>query len=1101
MEFGLLGRLVVTADGVDLTPTRPKQRALLAYLLLWAGEIVSTDQLVDALWGDTPPETAPTALHGHISMLRKRLGSERIETHRSGYLLRLAGPDELDIRRFERLVAEARPLEPAARSEALLNALALFRGEPLADFRFDAFATREAARLEEQRVAALEQQIDAELELGRHLAAIPELEQVIAEHPLHEGLRSQLMLALYRAGRQSEALHVAEVARRLLDAELGVEPGPALQRLEHQILNQDPLLEAPEHLAPTRPEPMPAKPIGIVTFLVAHAEAAGQRELVRTIATRHGGFEMDANADSALRVAFARARDAAASAAGVQRAAARLGSGLPIGIDSGEAIATDDGYIGPVARTAEHISRAAHGGQIVVSQATRDLLREAPLDEADVLELGEHPLTDLERARPLFQLVAPGLSSVFPPLRSLETRRTNLPMQPTPLTGREREIEEIAALLADPAVRLLTLTGPGGTGKTRLAVHVGAEVLDSFVDGVFFVALAPLADPELVIPTIGRVLGIQDVAGQSAAETLGRHLGDLRLLLVLDNFEHLRAAAPSMGTVLDRAPGLKVLVTSRTSLHLGAESAYRVSPLQAPKAGDGLARIILSDAVALFATRARAMRPEFSVTSENAEAVAGICRTLEGLPLAIELAAARIGVLPPASLLSRLDHRLELLTAARRDVPDRHRTLETAIGWSYDLLEQDQQALFARLAVFVGGCTLEAAETVCGDSLDVIDGLASLVDNSLVRLEGTDAAPRFAMLETIREYAARRLDEAGDADELRLRHAEHYLALAEEAEPHLRGSPGAWPGRLEREHDNLRAALDWFEASGSSGRSLALAGALWRFWYLRGFLSEGGLRLETALQGDTRPTPSRGKALIGAAVMAVNGGDVETARQRATEGLSLHRTLGDAWGAAYCQFMLGAASPDSELDEAQRLYEEAVRSFRELADEHSALLVTRNLAGTYEALGHRDQGRALYADNLRRARATDNHRMEASTLGALAMIAFEEGRVQDATWMLNDSLRIHRQLGDRLDAAVDLCRTARAIALAGGAGTAVRIISSFAAMPQDIGSRRSSLVEMNEETLASARRELDEAAFAEAWRRGHELTFDEAIELALVALA
>jgi Predicted ATPase len=1115
MEFRLLGRLEVTAVGVDLTPTRPQQRALLTYLLLRAGEIISTDDLVDALWGERPPETAQTALHGHISALRKRLGAERIETRPPGYLLRLAHPEELDIRRFERLVAEARSEDPAARSEALQDALALFRGEPLADFRFDAFASQEAARLEELRLAVLEQQIEADLELGRHMAVIPQLEQLIGDHPLRERLRAQLMLALYRAGRQAEALHIAQEARRMLVAELGVDPGPALQRLEHQILNHDPQLAAPEFLAPARHSAIPTKPVGIVTFLVTDLEgstrqlaepgdtfdstADKQRELVRTIIGRHGGFEVDVDGSS-VRVAFARARDAAASAAGIQHAARLVGVRVRIGIHSAEALGTDEGYTGPGPRGATHICRAARGGQIVISQATRDLLRETPLDEADVLDLGEHSLTDLGRAQRLFQLVSPALDSEFPPLRSLETRTTNLPVQPTALVGRAREIEEIADMFGTPDVRLVTLTGAGGTGKTRLAVHVAAELLDDFVDGVFFVGLAPLADPDLVVPTIARTLGIHEAAGQPVAETLSRHLRDLRLLLVLDNFEHVLAAGPAIAAIVANAPGLKLLVTSRTSLRLAAERVYRVSPLEMPDGADGIDRVVLVDSVALFALRARAVRPEFTVTADNAQAVAGICRALDGLPLAIELAAARTSVLPPESLLARLDRRLKVLTAGARGGPDRHGALQTAIDWSYDLLEPEQRALFARLGVFAGGCALGAAESVCGDGLDVIDGLASLVDHSLLQLEGTDAAPRFAMLETIREYAVGRLETSGEAEGLRLRHAQHYLALAEEAEPYLRGSPGDWPGRLEREHDNLRAALDRLEAAGERERALQLAGALWRFWYLRGYLTEGRRRLERALQGDGRHTAARGKALIGAAVMAVNGDDMATAVLRAEEGLALHRTLGDAWGGAYCQFMLGAAVGDGDLTRAQQLYEESARTFRELGDEHSALLVTRNLASTYGGLGEHDRARELYEDNLRRARATDNERIQASTLGALAMIAFDQGRIQDAIWMLKESLRIHRHLGDRLDTAVDLCRAARTVAFAGRAGTAARLLSSFAAMREEIGVRRSSVAEMNEETLTTVRRQLDEAAFAEAWRRGQGLTVDEAVALALDAL-
>lgn len=1117
MEFRLLGRLEVTADGVDLTPTRPKQRALLAVLLLRANEVVSTDDLVDTLWGERPPETAATALHGHISALRKRLGADRIETRPPGYRFSLADPDELDIHRFERLVVEARAQDPAARSQKLRNALALFRGEPLADLRFEAFASGEAARLEELRIAAIQLQIEADLELGRQSEVIPELERLIADHPLREGLRTQLMLALYRVGRQSEALNVAQEVRSLLVGELGVEPGPVLQQLERQILNQDPELAAPDLPAPLRQSAAPSKPTGLVTFLATELErptrpsrptgdlvasqAERQRELVRTITGRHGGFEVDVEGTS-IRVAFGRARDAAAASAGIQRASRSIGIRVQIGIDSAEVIATDAGYAGLGLRGAAHICRAAHGGQILISQATRDLLREAPLDEADMFDLGEHRLADLERARRLYQLGPPGLDSVFPPPRSLATRSTNLPVQATPLIGREREIAELRELVAGPDVRLVTLTGAGGTGKTRLAVHAAAELLDEFPDGVWLVDLAPLADPDLVVPTIARTLGINEPGGESPAETLGRQVRQLRLLLVLDNFEHLRAAGPSIAVLLAGGTGLNVLATSRTALRLAAERVYQLSPLETPTAVDGIGRVVAVDSVALFVARARAVRPEFEVTVDNAKAVAEVCRMLDGLPLAIELAAARSGVLPPSALVEQLrQHPRVVLATASRRAPDRHRTLEVAIEWSHDLLEPQQQSLFARLSVFAGGWTLDAAASVCGDGLDVIDGLASLVAHSLVRLEGTDTAPRFTMLETIREHAARRLDAYGDAEELRARHATFYLALAEEAEPHLRGSPGEWPGRLDREHDNLRAALDRLEATGARERALQLAGALWRFWYLRGYLTEGRVRLERALQGEERPTAWRGKALIGAAVMAVNNGDFTTARLRAEEGLALHQTLGDAWGAAYCEFMLGAAvASDGDPERAQRLYEDSAATFRDLGDEHSALLVTRNLASTYGGLGDRGRERTLHDDNLRRARATHNERIEASTLGALATIAFEEGRIQDAIWMLKESLRIHHHLGDRLDTAVDLCRAARTLAFAGRAGTAVRLLSSFAAMREEIGMRRSWVAEMNEETLTTLHRQLEEAAFAEAWRQGEALTVDEAVALALESL-
>ena len=1089
MEFRLLGRFEVEADGVDLTPPRRQHRALLALLLLHADEVVTTDDCVEALWGERPPGTAQTALHGHVSALRKRLGAERIETRPPGYLLRLQDEDAVDIRRFERLAAEAPTAGRVARSEQLGKALALFRGEPLADFRFEAFATQEAARLEELRLVVLEEQIQTELELGRDEEVVLELERLIAEHPLREGLRAQLMLALYRAGRQADALEAFKETRSVLRDELGLDPSPALQRLEHQILNQDPELAAPDAFAPARHPAATTKPSGIVTFLLTDAERSAC-ELVRTVVGQHGGFDVPTDGDSVL-VAFARARDGVAAAVGIQRATRNIAP-LRIGINSAEAIATDEGYAGLGVRGAEGIRSAAHPGQILLSQTTRDLLRETPLDTTEVLDLGEHRLTDLTAAQRLFQFLVPDLQGEFPPPQGLETRRTNLPLQPTPLIGREREIREVAELLRRRDARVVTLTGTGGTGKTRLAAQVAAELLDDFPDGVFFVNLATLANPGLVLPTVTRTLGVPE-SGADVGEALARHLRDRRLLLLLDNFEHVLEVAPAM--IAATTSAVKLLVTSRVPLHLATERVYQVSPLETPGRTDDVERLLQCESVALFASRATSVRSEFAVTARNARPVAEICTALAGLPLAIELAATRVGVLPPAALLERLNRPLELLKGGAPDAPERQRTIRATIDWSYELLEPQDQRLFMRLAVFAGGCTLEAAESVCGDDLDVVDGLASLTDCGLIRVEGTDEAPRFALLEPIREYAVERLEESGEAEQPRRRHAAYFLGLAEEAEPNLRGSPGDWLNRLEREHANFRAALDRLEASGDSETALRLAAALWRFWYLKGHLAEGRRRLESILPTDERPTAARAKALNGAAVMAVNTGDSQAAKLRAEEALALHRRLGDAWGAAYSVFMLGAVEDDAVR--ARQLYEESVRVFRAHGDEHSALLATRNLAAIYAYLGDGERARALYEDNLGRARATHNDRMEASTLGTLAIIALDEGRVEDADSMLKSSLRIHARLRDVLDAAVDLCRFASVLARQGRAATAARLLASFESLGDEVGIRRSGVAEMNETTLAAICTQLDDAALADAWEQGRKLTIGAAATLAL----
>jgi predicted ATPase/DNA-binding SARP family transcriptional activator len=1091
VDFRLLGRLEARADGVDVAPTRAQRRTLLAFLLLHADRVVATDELVEGLWNGRAPATAQTALQGHVSALRKALGADRIATESPGYRLGLLEGDELDIRRVDAIAADAGAGGRLARLQDLREAIALFRGEPLAEFRYHAFAAEESARLAALRLALEEEQIELELEYGRYEEAVPELDRLIAENPFREDLRAQLMLALYRAGRQADALRAYQEARAVMVDELGIDPSLALRRLERQILEQDPELAPSDDFAPLH-QSETREPAGIVTFLFsdAHGSAAA---LARAVSGRHGGFEVET--DRGFVVAFARARDAVAAAAGIQRTTSD-DARVAIGIHSAEAVPAGAGYAGPGIRGAADLWSAAHPGQILLSQATRDLLRETRSAEPDVVDLGSHRLRDLMAAQRVFQLSVAELDDEFPPLRSLESHTTNLPLQTTPLVGREQEIQEVAELLRRPQTRIVSLTGTGGTGKTRLGLHVAAELLDEFPDGVLFVALAPLSDPGLVLPTIAQTLGVPGKNG----EDLAAHVRDRRLLLVLDNFEHVIEAAPLVGAVTGSGSAAKVLVTTRAPLRLAGEQVYPVSPLEVPEGHDDLERLLRCESVALFASRSRSVRPDFVITAANARAVAEVCKALEGLPLAIELAATRVAVLPPATMLERLDDRLQLLKGGVRDAPERQRTIRATIDWSYDLLEPEQQRLFMRLAVFAGGFTLGAAENVCGAGLDVVDALASLTENALVRLGGTDEEPRFAMLETIRAYAAERLEESGGAEELRRRHAEHFLAFAEEAEPHLRGSPGDWLDRMDDEHDNFRAALDRLEASGETERNLRLAGALWRFWYLRGHLAEGRRRLETALLADEQPTAARAKALNGAAVMAVNLGDLATAGLRAEEGVALHRALGDRWGAAYAGFMLGNVRSIEGADTAaQELFEESVQAFRELDDEHSALLVSRGLVATYEALGDRPRARALSEDNLRRARETHNERIEASTLGVLATIALEEGRVSEAASMLKTSLRIHDRLGDSLDTAVDLARFSVVLARQGKGLTAARLLASLGAAGDDIGFRRAAVEELGHEALAIARERVDEAALHEASEEGRTLTVPEAVALALAS--
>jgi predicted ATPase len=736
--------------------------------------------------------------------------------------------------------------------------------------------------------------------------------------------------------------------------------------------------------------------------------------------------------------------------AAAEEARTALASGpirVRMGLHTGTPHLAEEGYVGQDVHKGARIAAAGHGGQVLLSEETRELTH------APVTDLGEHRLKDFDQPVSIFQLG----QERFPPLKTISN--TNLPRPASSFVGRENEVEEVVSLLTDGA-RLLTLTGPGGSGKTRLAIEAAAALVPEFKAGVFWVGLAPLRDPALVTDTIAQTLGAKD--------GLADHIAERELLLLLDNLEQVVEAAPELSSLVEACPNLRLLSTSRELLRVRGEVEYPVPPLAEP------------EAIELFCTRSR-LEPD--------ETIAELCRRLDNLPLAVELAAARASVLSPAQILERLSGRLDLLKGGR-DADPRQQTLRATIEWSHDLLAEEEQRLFARLSV-LSGCTLETAEEVTAADLDI---LQSLVDKSLVR----HTQERFWMLETIREYAAERLEDSGEADQLRRRHAEFFLALAEEAYPNLTGSPKEWLDRLEAEHDNLRAALGWLESSAQTQLALALAGALSRFWYMRGHLAEGWRILESLLCADERPTAARARALNGAAVMAANGEDLATGRRRAEEALALHRTLGDAWGAAYSVFMLGIiATEERDWAKALPLFEESLGAFRELGDEHYTLLATDGLAWMYDALGDPERSRALHEDVLHRARAQSDEIVVAVQLFQLAGFAFAEGRVQDALGMLKESLRINRDHDMRGGIAENLCHFAEFLAAGGKAEMAARLLSRAEVLSEEIGGVPSWVAELNEKTLTSIRTQLDEAAFAEAWDQGQALTVDEAVALAL----
>ena len=873
-------------------------------------------------------------------------------------------------------------------------------------------------------------------------------------------------------------------------------------------------------------------PIGTVTFLFTDIEGSTRllQELgyqtYRSMQDDHGrilraaiaaedGVEVRIEGDSFFAVFTTPEGALRAAVEGQRKLAAHAWPGdfalrVRMGVHTGVGVLGSGGadYVGIDVNRAARIAAAGHGGQVLLSHATRALVEHTLPEGVMLRDLGQHRMKDIDYPEQLHDLIIDSLSSDFPVVKSLDVRSTNLPAQRTSFVGRDVEITEIHELLGRS--RILTLTGPGGTGKTRLALRVAGESFDRFPDGVFLADLSATTDPTLVLPEVAAALRLREIPGRDSADTLSDYLREKDLLLVIDNFEQLLDATPVLTRVLNDAPDVKILATSRVPLRISGEQEYHVSPLPLPALNhfEDPDRLADYDSVRLFIERATAVRPDFQITRDNAAALAEISARVDGLPLALELAASRVKILSPGELAARLEKRLSFLTSDARDLPVRQRTLRGAIQWSHDLLVAEERRLFARLAVFAGGWTLEAAEAICGPRLElqIVDGLTSLVDGSLVtRGDASDASVRFGMLETVREYAEESL--TGSADEVRTRdrHAAFFGATAEEAEPHLIGKDRLrWLKYLEREHDNLRAAMDWAETTGDIATALRTATALWRFWQERGHLQEGRTRIERllALPGAKGRDAIRTRALGALGSITYWQNDYESTRPAYEEAVEIARELGEPRLLSHALYDL-AFLPlvlEGDFDGSERLLRESL----ELVDPDD-----RALAGQiWSALGFVAvfQTQRSVADRLEPIhkaitiyRELGDRLMVAGNLIALAGLEFATANFDAA----RDHLREAAEgIAVETESPVEFANLFFPLAVMachdGHHRRAARLLGAWQMMNEQAeGSAPEVSIAAFGDPEADSRTALGEREFEGAWAEGYALTVDEAVALAL----
>jgi predicted ATPase/DNA-binding SARP family transcriptional activator/class 3 adenylate cyclase len=1044
MEFRILGSFEVVGTAGVLDLRGAKRRGLLACLLVHAGQPLSTDRLVEELWSDGGSGGAARTVQTYVSQLRRLLRDEpaSLTTRPGGYVLEV-DPGDVDAHLFAQgLVAASAEGDLGRRLEILNETLELWRGRPLGEFTGAGWADREATRLEGLHLQALQRRYDSLLAIDRPADAVAELETLVQTHALDERLWAQLMLALYRSGRQADALGAYQQARRQLVDQLGIEPGPELAELEHRILDHDPtLVDSTDPWLPAgrhrvsertgtggwyprtflltdivdsvslweRDQAGMSQAVARHDALIRETVHAADGELVRTKGEGDSTFSVFAHPAKAVAAAVA-----IQAAVTVEQWPAALGLRVRAGVHTGDAEPRDGDWYGPAVNRAARLRALAHGGETLLSGVTAGLVADQLLEGMRLLYRGRRVLRGIERPEEVWELVGgddPRLA--VPPLATT----SGLPFVLTRFVGRSGELERLVELTEGE--RLVTLTGPGGGGKTRLAVELARDA-QRRGQVVWLAEIAPVRDGELVAQTVATAVGLEDVP--DPVEQLVAQPERLDGLLVLDNCEHLLDDCAALtGRLLAGAPGLRVLATSREPLGLTGERVWPVKPLEVPAESTlDLAELAQVESVELLLDRARAVQPDLEMSTDDTKSVVRVCRALDGIPLAIELAAGRLRSLSLGDLASRLSNQAAVLARPRPTGPHdaRHQTLRLALDWSYDLLTDQQQTLAQRLSVFAGGFRLDAVDAVCGGDLDVLDGVDELVAKSLVNFDGVTA--RYRLLEPLRQYFAERLEACDAAESIQQAHAEWVAGLCHRLGTRLLEDQRARSFRLSEEASNIDAALRWAQAH---DRLLAmrLVGSLGQYWFVCDQAS-GRRWCEAVIEASTRVTPRvRAKALLSAGMVAQNDQAWDRSVTRLREALALFGAEGVVAGEATSLYWLGRAlvnwwepeGREQRAEDAKRCFEEGARLFIGLGDwvgVGACRIWLSQQAYWYGELERSEQLARRVIDECREAGA---HYPVAQALSILAFSAYRRGHNDAAVQFLQDAIALCRELDDR----------------------------------------------------------------------------------------